>query len=333
VLALAVEAVVAQTGDRAFARELLPATAAHYAYLAAHRDPDGDGLVSIVCPVESGMDNTPAFDAALGLGRPTTLGYHLRNTLLGLRYARLRWRLADIFAADHFSIEDLAFNCIYAAGLRALARLQRTVGDHAAGALTDAQATRTEDAVISRCYHQEDGAFYGLYSRHELPARVPTVASLLPLLLERLPADLAARLVEQQLLDPARFWCPYPIPSVSMTHRAFDPFSWSMAQRPARIERLQHTWWRFRLIWRGPTWVNLNWLVVRGLRQQGMHAVADDLSRRTVQMVEQAGFWEHYHPFSGKGQGAEGYSWSALALDLALGLGDGYAWSPAASAN
>ncbi|MER3405431.1 MAG: hypothetical protein C4289_09990, partial [Chloroflexota bacterium] len=66
VLALAVEAVYQHTGDLDFVREVLPATAKHYAYLATHRDPDGDGLVSIVCPVESGMDNTPAYDMALG---------------------------------------------------------------------------------------------------------------------------------------------------------------------------------------------------------------------------------------------------------------------------
>jgi glycogen debranching enzyme len=322
VLALAVEAVHQHTGDLDFVREVLPATAKHYAYFATHRDPDGDGLVSIVCPIESGMDNTPAYDMALGLGRPSPLSYHLHNVLLGLRYMLLRWRLPDIFAADHFSIEDLAFNCIYAAGLRSLARLYALVGDTASAEETHRRADRTEDAIITRCYHREDAAFYGLYSRAEQPARVPTVATLLPLLLERLPAELAERLVEQQLLDPERFWCPYPVPSVSMAHRTFNPASWSLAVRAGLRERLKQQWWRFRLIWRGPTWVNLNWLVVRGLRQHGFHDVADRLAGRTVEMVERAGFWEHYHPFTGEGQGAEHYSWSTLAFDLAAGLGN-----------
>jgi glycogen debranching enzyme len=299
----------------------LPATAAHYAYLAAHRDPDGDGLVSIVAPIESGMDNTPAYDMALGLGRASTLGYHLRNLRLGLRYMLLRWHLPHIFAADHFSIEDLAFNCMYAAGLRALVRLHALVDDWPRAEAVQRQADTTEEAIISRCYHQEDDAFYGLYSQAERPARVPTVASLLPLLLERLPLDLAHRLVERQLLHPQRFWCPYPIPSVSMAHRAFQPASWSLAQRAGLRQRLQQHWWRFRLIWRGPTWVNLNWLVVRGLRQHSLWDIANRLAARTVEMVERAGFWEHYHPFTGEGQGAEDYSWSTLALDLALSLG------------
>ena len=37
-----------------------------YIYLSKHRDPDNDGLISIITPLESGMDMLPIYDTVLG---------------------------------------------------------------------------------------------------------------------------------------------------------------------------------------------------------------------------------------------------------------------------
>jgi hypothetical protein len=49
----------------AFLVELLPKLAAWHEYLYRERDRDGSGLIEIWHPWESGMDNTPLWDAAL----------------------------------------------------------------------------------------------------------------------------------------------------------------------------------------------------------------------------------------------------------------------------
>ena len=69
-----------------------PAIARHYDWLAANRDLDGDGLIWIVQPDESGLDASPQFDADLAPVAPTAarascllvrrnrrLGYDLRR--------------------------------------------------------------------------------------------------------------------------------------------------------------------------------------------------------------------------------------------------------------
>ena len=312
VLGLALEAVFLETGDLAFVQEMLPAAIRHYDYFLEQRDPDRDGLVSIINPVESGMDHSPAFDALMARRKVTAISYHLRNLRLHWSYSRLRWDLGRIFEGDRFSVEDLGFNCIYAAGLRAVCRLASAAGDRSAERLA-VQAEHTEAAIIGRCYEPETGDFHSLAGQSEGRLRVQTVSSLLPLLLQSLPRDIAVRLVERQLLQPTRFWTPFPIPSVSADERSYRPGAWAIPDASGPFGRLQRQYKRFHMVWRGPSWVNTNWLVCYGLRTQGFNDVADLLATRTAAMVERAGLWEFYHPVTGQGLGAEGYSWSTLA--------------------
>ena len=72
-----------------------------------------------------------------------------------------------------------------------------------------------------------------------------------------------------------------------------------------------------RRYWRGPCWINVNWLLICGLRDAGHDAAARRLVDASVALVEGAGFREYYDPHSGEGLGAERFSWTAaLLLDL-----------------
>jgi hypothetical protein len=64
----------------------------------------------------------------------------------------------------------------------------------------------------------------------------------------------------------------------------------------------------------------MNWVIVQGLRECGETTLADELRKRTLDLVEQTGFFEYFSPISGRGFGAEEFSWTAaLVIDL---LGD-----------
>jgi glycogen debranching enzyme len=61
--------------------------------------------------------------------------------------------------------------------------------------------------------------------------------------------------------------------------------------------------------WRGPTWVNTNWLYAE--------ALGEPLIESTLEMVAETGFVEYYHPIEGRALGATDFAWSAaLTLDL-----------------
>jgi glycogen debranching enzyme len=72
-----------------------------------------------------------------------------------------------------------------------------------------------------------------------------------------------------------------------------------------------------RLYWRGPIWINTNWLLERGTRAHGETALADELRASTLELVRHAGLREYFDPHTGTAYGAHRFSWTAaLTLDL-----------------
>ena len=69
------------------------------------------------------------------------------------------------------------------------------------------------------------------------------------------------------LTDTDAFWPDHPVPSVPIDAPQF---------RPVRY-------------WKGPTWVNTNWMLVEALRANDRADLAEELRTRTLAMVERAG--------------------------------------------
>ena len=123
-------------------------------------------------------------------------------------------------------------------------------------------------AMIDRLYDESSGLFgHQAWPGRRRP-RVVTWAGLAPLALPDLPEAIGRRLVEEHLLDPARFWLPVPPPSVAADERTFS---------------MKDTFSGLRRYWRGPTWVNSAWLVWLGLLRLGYDAEAQELARRVLQ--------------------------------------------------
>lgn len=292
--------VLAQAVERiggAFVDEALEPLGRFYRYLARERDPDGDGLVSIVNQFESGLDYSPIFDGGVRYRTPLALFLATRrgevvNKLLGFDLER-------IFRLTNHHVEGVLFNTVHADGLAALARLARGRDDALAG-WAEAQAARVRDALLERCWDEVRGLFFNLLGREETRVRQRSVVSLLPLLLPDLPAGVAARLVEH-LHDERTFWTPAPVASVPRDDPAF-----------LRRSRLHGV----RFIWRGPVSVNTNWFLWQGLCRHGYDREAHELATATCALVER-GFNEFYDPLDGTPCGATGFGWATLAVDMA----------------
>ena len=259
---------------------LEPRIARHHRWLAAERDLEGDGLIWIVQPDESGLDASPQFDTIWGRrahGRPGFVRLVRRNRRLG-------YDLRRIHAAGGPVCCEVMTNVFY--GLSRLALGQPSL----------------TPAIVERMYDERTGVFWPLShpaARHR-PAL--TWAALSPLALPDLPEPIARRLVEDQLLDPARFWLPVPPPSVS----ASDPrFSVDDRHLPG-----------IRRYWRGPTWINAAWLLWLGLVRLGYGEQAEELTRRVATAVLASGLREYYDPYTGRGMGMPDFAWSALAMEL-----------------
>jgi glycogen debranching enzyme len=297
-IALAWEAVADASPDEpGFAREALDALRLHYDWLDEHRDPDGDGLISIIHPDESGLDDSPKYDGVFGWMSHYRPGYFW----LVERSRRLGYDSRAIIERYEEHVEDVLVNVLYALSLRSLSRL---IGEDEAGKYA-ARADRAETALLEQCWDERRGLFFDLAGRDHLPIEVSTWSSLTPLALPGLPDEVGRRLVEEHLLDPRRYRAAFGIPSVSMEEPSF-----------------RSGFHLFRC-WRGPSWVNTAWLLTPAMRRLGYESEADRVVGSLLGASERHGFREYYNPLTGKGLAARDFGWSTLLVDLLAKSGRG----------
>ena len=75
-------------------------------------------------------------------------------------------------------------------------------------------------------------------------------------------------------------------------------------------------------MWRGPTWINVNYLFIEGLNRINRHDVASELRRRTLALIQRhKDIYEYYDPVTGDPppKAAPMFGWStALFIDLVI---------------
>ncbi|MBI4362035.1 MAG: hypothetical protein HY558_02565 [Euryarchaeota archaeon] len=293
VFPLAVERVFEVSGDRGWLRGVLPGVVSYLDWLDRERG-EPDGLVSIFHPWE-GLDDTPIWDHVLGLHRmrgPRMVRWFFR--LLKL-YRRVGYDPARIRELDRFVVRDVLFNTIYILGLEAAMRLCDGEGEEERAGVFRRRAERAREGLEGSCWDEEAGFYFDATSRGKV--REWTAVGLMPLALPGLPRPRAEALV-RHLQDPGEFGLPWPVPSAA---RSSPRFSKSTGVTS---------------LFRGLSWVHINWFLARGLAENAPREVARSLASRTIEMVARGGFWEHYDPDTGAGSGASGFGWSTLAFDL-----------------
>jgi glycogen debranching enzyme len=295
IIAYAVERVYQATRDEVFKDEAIPKLMAFYRWVRESRDPDEDGLVAVIQPEEAGTDCSPKYDEILGLEELTNQGFIAALKKVYAAYEPMRGDDHRILAADIFHIEDVLVNSIYAFGLQSLARM---LGDSPEATEFRREADKTLEALLSKCWDEEAGAFFDLSGVAETPIKVVTISSLMPLILDGLPRPIVERLVDQWVISPEDFWLPYPLPSVPASNPKFLPGN------PRGF------------IWRGPTWINTNWFLSHALRRHGYPQLADTIVAKSHEAIEKSGFREYYHPYTAEGLGARDFGWSTLILDM-----------------
>lgn len=302
---------------RGFLPRIYPRLRAWHGYLAERRDFRGDGLVSIVHPWESGMDNSPSWDEPLARIEPASAGSFVRRDLAHARdgerptdldygrYVRLAADYRDSGFTDavstvDFAIEDPLTNALLAAGEHALAAMARELGRDPGEHLERAR-TLTE-ALVAHLYDPAEGIFFARDVHNGELVQRHTVAGLVPLVVPELPV--VEQVLKTAQSDRFRLGELSPVPSYDLTAPDFDP---------ARY-------------WRGPGWFNTGWLIWHGLTVHGHERLAGLLRDGMLDAAQRAGFREYIEPLTGEGHGADDFSWTAaVAVDLIGSLEEGRA--------
>lgn len=66
--------------------------------------------------------------------------------------------------------------------------------------------------------------------------------------------------------------------------------------------------------WRGPVWINTNWLLMKGLERYGFEEKVMSVRHDIIELVKRWGFHEYFDPFLGTGYGTDNFSWTAALL-------------------
>ncbi|MDW7709237.1 MAG: DUF547 domain-containing protein [Deferrisomatales bacterium] len=323
--AIAAEAIHRNAGRRArrrvvlpFLERIYPKLLALHEYLYRERDPEGEGLVYIRHPWESGVDNSPTWDGPLrrmridakdlppyerrdlshGVDpsmRPSDDDYDRYVFLVDL-FRRLAYDEAAIRAACPFLVQDPLFNSVLARADEALAEIARLLGEPADQ--MEEWAAKSKEAIRTKLWHPEHRIFDAWDLAAAAPIEVDTAAGFLPLYAGAASREQAQALYER--LDSASFCALHQ--GNCFTVPNYDTRSEGFARDN---------------YWRGPVWININWMLAQGLRRYGYTLKADSLQKDLLQLPIRFGFYEYFDSFDGRGYGSRDFSWTAaLFIDL-----------------
>lgn len=163
---------------------------------------------------------------------------------------------------DQPGIDDhVDLNCMIINEMECLARIALISDrfDEAAEWRLRAQALAA--LVNERMWDEETGFYYDLVADGSL-LKLKTVVGFLPMWAGIASEEQCGRLL-QHLSDPREFATAFPVPTVAADEPSFSDD-----------------------MWRGPTWINMNYLIFRGLMRNGFMAQANELRQVTLREIQ-----------------------------------------------
>jgi hypothetical protein len=308
--------------DRREAEEFLAgsldAWLAWHRWLATARDPDRTGLLEIHHSWESGMDNSPRWDAPYSrvevgpmepfrrrdnrhvtdpAQRPTDREYR-RYIWLVDQIVAARYDEAEVRRSVSFRVADVFSSALLALASELLADLADGLARHAEAREMREIAARFRAGVASTV-SPETGLARDRDLRTGEWLDTATIGGFAPLLCAGAGAEDPIRARQRELLlGPA--WCGHP-----ELRYAVPPSTSPVAPQ-----------FRRRQYWRGPQWPVMTWLFGWAAAYRGDADLAAQLRAESLRQLHDGSFAEYYEPFSGEPLGSRAQSWTAaVALD------------------
>ena len=267
----------------------------YYKFILKIRAPDDSNLLTIIHPWESGLDSSPKFDLNLTNRRFMRTRQWLRMRTLLKEFQKYDWNQEEMARKSSFRVKCVLTNTLCAWGMESFSSVLDALKMNDEASLMREEADKILQNLIQHCWNEERGLFFDLNVKKQGSEQihVKTITSLMPLML-KIPKDIKQSLISH-LINPEEFWSKYPVPTVSMDEKTFNPKD-------------------VPLLWRGPTWINTNFFLWNGLKRHKQIKTAEELVEKTLDLINKSGFREFYNPLTGEGGGAEKFGWSTLIL-------------------
>jgi hypothetical protein len=303
---------------RNFLKKVFPKIMLFHRYLLTKRDPENSGIATIFHPWESGLDNSLRWAEPLARikvedlpqykrvdtekvssdQRPTNEDYDRYLYLIEIM-KKNNYDEEKIYKVIPFKIKDISFNSILYSANKAMLEIAGILGEKSDE--VDSWIERTKKNYFEYFYPDasENPLHYDYDLVGEKRIETRTAASLMPLctdLLSKKQVKSLASWMKHSHMCKEECAHEHPvITSTSVDDMQFSPLNY----------------------WRGPVWININWMLYGGMKNYRLFEDAMNLKESIIDLITEHGFYEYYNPLTGEGLGADNFSWTAaLLIDL-----------------
>ncbi|RMA93234.1 MGH1-like glycoside hydrolase domain-containing protein [Hydrogenothermus marinus] len=300
-----------------FIKWIYPKLIKMHKYFYLERNPMDNGLVYIRHPWESGMDNSPMWDVILeridinkikvpkferkdnkiidSSQRPKDEDY-IRYIYLVNLFKKLDYDEEKIYKECPFLVIDPLFNSILNASNLALIELAKIIGEDYGQ--QQEWYIQTSRAIRDLLFDKDKKIFFPFDLVENKLIKVETAAGFMPLF-SKSASDYQAKLIYQYL--NSHNFCKlydntcFAVPNFDKTKEGFNSKNY----------------------WRGPVWININYLLYHGLKNYDFEEYAYHVEKDILELPLRFGFYEYYDSETGIGYGTKDFSWTAaLFIDM-----------------
>ena len=122
---------------------------------------------------------------------------------------------------------------------------------------------RIKADINSTLWCEEDGFYYDYDIQHNYLHKVQSVSSFLPLF-AGISSEEQCRKLTAHLVNPDEFGTEFPIPTISKKDKTFGSD-----------------------LWRGPVWINYNYMISRGLADYGYGELSRKIKDKTLEVINE----------------------------------------------
>ncbi len=288
----------------------------NHEYFYTQRDPKNEGLVYIYHNWESGTDNSPLWDDIFSTMVSPDFTFERRDTNhvdASQRPSKKEYdhylNIIEIAKAHNYSDEKIAelspflvqdplFNTMLIKSNQSLIELYKIIGNNEEKIQQlEVWQAKSIKSFNDKLFNEELGAYVHYDLRNNKPLNYVSSSSFAALY-AGIPSKERAQVLVSTMMEKFGNEHQYLCASFDPTSERYNP----------------------KKYWRGPVWINVNWILYNGLKKYEFTQIAERVKNDSITLVEKYGFYEYFDARKKEGEtgyGGNNFSWTAaLIIDM-----------------
>ena len=253
----------------------------YHEWFIKYRDPNNSGLVSILHPWESGYDNSPLWDEPMNKikveknlkykrgdnkvvnpkYRPLDIDYD-RYVTIKNHLRKNKYNPKKLYNKSLFNVVDVGFNSIFLKANKDLIKLLKKFNLK----YRDLQKyiSHSEKQIV-KLYNKKKNNFINLDLKNKKKITIPSITNYFILF-----ADLKDKKINNKIIKNLK------------KHNSKEKLFFSSVKP-------NHNTFEEKRYWRGPVWINCNWIIYQGLKNKDKN-FAKKVKKQTIDLVKKKDF-------------------------------------------